>query len=293
MSTTNFERPQPTIEGAHWRRDTSFGAAVYDGIIEHGNDRSNPFVEVVPRNPEYPDSAVVVCGGYTSDEKHYKVVLRQLSLEGEHGLFAGHAKHGQYEIGHNAEDIAMTCDALATRGIHKVVLLGHSRGGPEVLEAHEIIRERHIETEVTDIVLAFPAEFIEHFPLELVRSGPKFVIEMALGLVRHPKQQIEFNIHAAKNIVTDLRRTTKEGIYLLTHHSGGEKIGRLYEYENRPRLHFVVGLFDGLIAGQAVIKFLQDKEHDTLTVLRSGHIDLNTAPKITEIIHSKVRGIAA
>lgn len=292
MSASQLERPLSVIDNSQWRRDTSFGV-VYEGVVEHGNGRSNPFVETVPQNLSYPHSAVVIGGGYTSSEEHYRVVQKQLGLGGERSVLAGHAKHGHYEIGHNAEDIAMTCGALAAGGIHNVVLLGHSRGGPEVLEAHELIREMHLDTQVTDIVLAFPAEFIEHFPLELARSAPKFLIEMALGMVKRPKKQLMFGMHVVKNITTDLERTVKEGLHLLTHHSGNHKVGLLQKHENRPRLHLVVGLLDGLIAGHAVLKTFQDSESDTVTVLRSGHIDLNTAPEVTEIIHSRVRRIAA
>lgn len=292
MSYTQFERPPASITDAHWRRDTSFGA-VYDGAIQHPDGRVSTFVETVPTHAQFKDSAVVIGGGFTSSEQHYALVQRQLGLHGEHSVFAGHNKHEHYEIGHNADDIAETCRALALGGVKKVVLLGHSRGGPEVLEAHELIRERDIPTTVTDIVLAFPAQFIEHFPSELAKNAPKFVIEMTLGMFRNPARQLKFNIQAAKNIVSDTERTVKEGMYLLTHHTGTDMVDRLATIENRPRLHVVVGLHDGLIAGKAVLKSMQDKQHDSLTILRSGHIDLNTAPQVTDIIHSKVRGTTA
>ncbi len=288
MQTLLCEQHASSIEGATFRRATSFGA-VYEGDIVHGNGRSNSFVECVPDELTHPDSAVVIGGGFTSSEEHYSVVQRQLGIHGERSVFAGHNRHGQYEIGHNAEDIARTCQAIACGGVHNIVLLGHSRGGPEVLEAHEMLRETAPDVHVTDIVLAFPAQFIESFPVELVKNGPKFVLEMALGLVRHPARQLAFNVHAVRNICTDAERTCKEAWYLLTHHSGKDLVGRMHAQEERPRLHFVVGLFDGLIAGKAVLKTLEDSQHDTLTVLRSGHIDLNTAPEVTDIIHAKVR----
>ncbi len=290
MQTLLCEQASSAIEGASFRRETSFGA-VYEGTISHGNGRSNTYVECVPDDLAHPDSAVVIGGGFTSSEEHYSVVQRQLGLHGERSVFAGHTRHGNYEIGHNAEDIAETCRALALGGVRNIVLLGHSRGGPEVLEAHEMLRESASDTNVTDIVLAFPAQFIEGFPMELAKSGPKFVLEMALGLVRHPAKQVAFNMRAVRNICTDAERTVKEAWYLLTHHSGKDLVGKMRAREERPRLHFVVGLFDGLIAGKAVLKTLEDAEHDTLTVLRSGHIDLNTAPEVTDIIHAKVRAL--
>ena len=288
MQTLLCEPHTSVVEGAAFRRATSFGA-VYEGTIEHGNGRSNSFVECVPQYLAHPYSAVVIGGGFTSSEEHYSVVQRQLGLHGERSVFAGHIRHGHYEIGHNAEDIAQTCEALALGGVRRIILLGHSRGGPEVLEAHEMLRQSASSVQVTDIVLAFPAQFIEGFPAELAKSGPKFVLEMALGLVRHPRKQVAFNVQAIRNVCTDAERTVKEAWYLLTHHSGKDLVGRMRAREERPRLHFVVGLFDGLIAGKAVLKTLEDSEHDTLTVLRSGHIDLNTAPEVTDIILAKVR----
>lgn len=288
MQVLQCERDTSVIEGSEFRRLTSFGA-VYDGVVDHENGRSNPFVECVPNELTHPDSVIVIGGGFTSSEEHYTVVQRQLGLHGERSVFVGHAKHGSYEIGHNAEDIAKTCQAVALGGVHKVVLMGHSRGGPEVLEAHEILRESSDDIEVTDIVLAFPAQFIEAFPLELLKSAPKFVIELALGLVHHPIRQISFNIHAIRNICNDADRTFKEAWYLLTHQSGKDLVKRVNDLETRPRIHVVVGAFDGLIAGDAVLKTLEDGQHDTLTVLRTGHIDLNKLPEVTDIIYSRVR----
>lgn len=293
MAVTGLYNSSPAIEGAELRRYTSFGA-VYEGEILHenssdANQRFNTFVETVPDNLVFPDSAVVICGGYTSSREHYASVQRQLGIYGERSVHVSHEKHKGYEIGHNAEDIAFTCEALAAGGIKKIILLGHSRGGPEALEAHELIRERGIDTQVTDIVLAFPAQFIERFPIELAKSLPLFAAESLYGFIRNPTKQLRFTLQVVRNVATDAERTVKEGWHLISHKTGSELYDKAQSYEVRPRMHLIVGLHDGLVPGIAVLKGFKDKHHDTLTVLNTGHIEMNNTPVITSIIHKKVR----
>jgi pimeloyl-ACP methyl ester carboxylesterase len=293
MAATELYIPSPIIEGAELRRHTSFGA-VYDGRIEHENStgnyrRFNTCVEAVPNELAFPDSAVVVCGGYTSSREHYVDVQRQLGLCGERSILVNHEKHKGYEIGHNAEDIGFTCEALASGGVKKIILFGHSQGGPEALEAHELIRERGIDIQVTDIVLAFPAQFIDRFPVELVKSLPLFVVESLYGFIRNPMKQMRFTMQVMRNVATDAERTAKEGWHLISQNTGFELYDRAQSYEVRPKIHLVVGVHDGLVPGLAVLKGFKDKHHDTLTVLNTGHIEMNNAPAITSIIHKKVR----
>jgi pimeloyl-ACP methyl ester carboxylesterase len=293
MAVTGLYIPSPVIEGAELRRYTSFGA-IYEGEIVHENSsgiyqRSNTFVETVPNNLIYPDSAVVICGGYTSSEEHYASVQRQLGIDGERSIHVNHEKHKGYEIGDNAEDIAYTCEALALGGVKKLILLGHSRGGPEALEAHELIRERGIDVQVTDIVLAFPAQFIERFPIELAKSLPLFAVESLYGFIRNPPKQLRFTFQIARNVATDLERSIKEGWHLISNSTGPELYDKTQSYSVRPRIHLVVGLHDGLVPGRAVLKVFKDKQHDTITVLNTGHTEMNSAPAITSIIHKKVR----
>jgi pimeloyl-ACP methyl ester carboxylesterase len=294
MNVVTIQKPQPIITGAEFERNTSFGA-VYRGEIYHeemgsSEPRSNYFVETVPSTLLIPDSAIVICGGYTSSEEHYTGVQKELGLKGERSVYVGHNKHKGYEIGHNAEDIAYTCEQLAIGGVKKIVLLGHSRGAPEALEAHQIIRERGIEVEVTDIVLAFPAQFInDKFALELVKNSPKFLVESLHGFARNPVKQTKFTLQILRNVFVDLERTAKEGWHLLNNAKGSNLYDEVYAAENRPRLHLVVGLFDGLVPGQEILKSFEDKEHDSLTVLKTGHIEMNLLPDITNIIHKRVR----
>lgn len=294
MNVVTIQNPPPKILGAQFERNTSFGA-VYRGEIIHDGlssdeTRSNYFFETVPNTLLIPDSAIVICGGYTSSEEHYAGVQRQLGLKGERSVYVGHKKHKGYEIGHNAEDIAYTCEKLAIGGVKKIVLLGHSRGGPEALEAHQIIRERGTEIDVTDIVLAFPAQFIkDKYALELAKNSPKFLVESLYGFARNPVKQTKFSLQILRNVFVDFERTAKEGWHLLNDAKGSNLYEEVRAEENRPRLHLIVGLFDGLVPGQEILKSFEDKEHDSLTVLKTGHIEMNILPDITSIIHKRVR----
>ena len=84
MNVVTIQNPPPKILNAQFERATSFGA-VYRGEILHDGlefeePRSNYYVETVPGDLLMPDSAIVICGGYTSSEEHYVAVQRQLVL---------------------------------------------------------------------------------------------------------------------------------------------------------------------------------------------------------------------
>lgn len=298
MTIQHIENTSPSIiPTAEVSRQASFGT-VYTGeiphslILENDSDRTNGFVEAVPRSLVFPDSAIVICGGFTSSREHYAVIQRELAIRGERSVYVDHRNYKGYEIGHNAEDIAMTCEALAMNGIKKIVLFGHSRGGAEALEAHQILRERESEVEVTDIVLAFPAQFSKHLSLEHARNVPLFAAESIYGFVKDPVRQIRFGAQILRNIASDIERTTKEAWHLLSNQTAADLYDEIQEDEHRPAMHVIVGMYDGLVPGKLVLKHFEDRMHDSLTVLNTGHIEMNRMPAITDIIHSKVRGIA-
>jgi pimeloyl-ACP methyl ester carboxylesterase len=296
MSLPVLDRPTSAIEGAEWGRDTSFGASIYQGTILHeasiGLSRKSSYVETVPRDIHFPDSAIVINGGYTASCEHYELVQRELSLLHERSAYVVHGRHADYETGHNAEDVVATCEALAAGGITKQILLGHSMGAPEVLEAYELLMEKKSKVDVSDIVLAFPAQFIGDYPMELAKSLPLFAMESVSGFIRNPLKQMRFSVQIVRNAITDLDRTIKGGAHLLTRRTGTEGVTKLQGRMQRPRVHFVLGLYDGLVPGNSVLKTLQDSQHDTVTLLRTGHVEFNNSPVITRIIQAKVRGTA-
>jgi pimeloyl-ACP methyl ester carboxylesterase len=297
MTIQHIENTSPSIiPTAEVSRLASFGT-VYEGEIAHSlvleseTDRTNRFIEAVPRNLVLPDSAIVICGGFTSSREHYAVIQRELALRGERSVYVDHRNYKGYEIGHNAEDIAMTCEVLALNGIKNIVLFGHSRGAAEALEAHQMLRSRESEVEVTDIVLAFPAQFSKHLSFEHARNVPLFAAESVYGFVKDPVRQIRFGAQILRNIFSDLERTAKEAIHLLSNQTAADIYDEIQSGEYRPAMHVIVGMYDGLVPGKLLIKHFEDRMHDSLTVLNTGHIEMNRMPAITDIIHSKVRKI--
>lgn len=290
MSVPVLEPQSVSLPPAEFVGETSFGAHFYQGSVQHPDGRRNDYFETVPVAGRYPGSAVVIAGGYMSSHEQYARIQRQEALLGEHSYFVGHVRHAGYEVGHNAADITQTALHIGRAGVLELVLVGHSQGAHEVLDAYEEIREVDAAPRVSDIVLAFPACAIDSFSSEFVKSAPLFAAESIVHFFKNPLRHARAGAQVVRNVVTDPVKIFKEGRDLASNVSVGETLDRLEAHPDRPRVHFVVGLFDGLTSGKAVMKSIVGRHHhDTFTVLRAGHVDFNHLPKITDIIQAKVR----
>ncbi len=288
-------RPQSMIPNAEFMRDTSFGSAVYSGVIDHVDGRTNSYVETVPECPAFPDTAFIVCGGFTSEvspeHNDYQTVQRQLAVHGEHSFGVGHNQHKNYEIGDNVDDIVQTYAAVVSSGISKVILVGHSMGCPEVLLAYKKIHELADETAtgVTDIILVDPACFVEHNPKQLVTSIPLFVAEALAGFIKDPVGSTLRRLSILKNVFTNRDKYVKEARFLLSNCEGPSMVAEIKNSKYTPKIHFVLGLWDGLTPGTSIERSVRDIPHDSLANLRAGHLDFACRAKVIDIMHAKVR----
>jgi pimeloyl-ACP methyl ester carboxylesterase len=292
MSVSLLERQPSLLPTAEFVRQTSFGANIYEGHIDHEDGRRNPYYETAPLIEAVPDSVVLIEGGYLSGYKHYQGIQRQLALRGERSVFVGHEKHGGYQVGHNTCDVTQTGLWLVENGVQKIILLGHSQGAHEVVDAYEKMRVAGLGKAVSDIVLAFPACVVEGYVEEFVRNAPLFALESLVGFIKNPIKQIKAGAVAARSAASDPIRIIKEGANLATNATVTASLDALKDDPDRPRVHFVVGLLDGLTSGKSIAKTVigGNHHHDTFTLLRAGHVDFNSLPAITDIILGKVRG---
>ncbi len=247
MSVELLERLQPTLPNAEFLRETSFGAAVYGGIIDHGNGRDSYFIETVPSEPLYPDTAFLVCGGYTSEvsptTNDYKIVQRQFAVQGERSIGVGHTHHANYEIGDNVDDIVQTYNAAVAAGIGKIILVGHSMGCPEVLRAYKkILNCTNEPTKVTDIVLVDPACFAEQSNEDLAKSLPLFVVESLAGFIKNPLDSTMRRLNVVKNVFKNKDKYSKELHFLRSNHDGPAVVAAIAESDKSVRFHLILGI---------------------------------------------------
>lgn len=277
----------PCLPGASLRKVTSFSAAVYEGWIVHdsNNDRSNSYVETVPIDEREPGTVFVLCGGYTSSSVHYELPQRRLAELGIRSVHVGHDKHRGYTLGHNADDIAATCMALLAAQRSRIVLVGHSRGAPEALEAHEQLRRERIGGVVSDIVLAQSAQQIEGLISKIPFTLPLFIGETVLNIIRNPIQQARHGFRTITNIATDTDRIFREGVHLLIHTTGRDELSAVSSHPDRPRLHLLFSTSDGLVPARSAAKSVRDSHYDTLVLVPGGHNLISTDPVFMDYVY--------